>query len=251
MDGLIQKGTHITDSVGLTCVPLPLRTNTYQPVGHLELVDLVKDISTQTITGYRLNDEQYALSKEGAEMFGQISFVPIDENISTAGRSMDLAIGVVNSYNKRVRVKFASGAKVLASNTLVLLGDVTYTRKHTPNVLVDVRTAISDALSLAKSAYETAKTDSIAMRYVETTNEQAFALLGVLFGQGVFNTPQLNIALKEWKSPSYISFQERNLWSLYNAASIALKTSSPDKCMEKHIGLHDLFVNFAKHRIAI
>lgn len=252
MSLMIHSGGYFADALELASVPLPIKTKTYQPVGHFELVEIVKDISSQTIHGYALSKERYGLNRKGQEMFGHLTFLPTEApGIATSPRDLDLAIGVVNSYNKRVRVKFASGAKVVVCDNMLFLGDVTYTRKHTPNVIGDVKEAVLKALSRAKEAYEVAKMDATVMQHITISDDQATALLGVLFGRKALDTPQLSKALKNWRKPKYPEFESRSLWSLYNATNAAMANSKPDKIMERHISLHDLFVDFVNHRGAI
>ena len=50
---------------------------------------------------------------------------------------------------------------------------------------------------------------------------------------------QLTQTLREWRNPIHDEFKERNVWSLYNAMTSALKSTPPNKIMEKHIDLHD------------
>ena len=251
MSLMIEKGVRLQNANELLQVSLPNQTKTYQPVGHFELVELVKDLASQNLHGYKLVDESYGLNKKGAEMFGHMSFIPTyitPEIPSNKNSKLNLALGLVNSYNKRVRVKFASGAKVVVCDNMLFLGDITYTRKHTPNVLTDVKAAVKDALAGAENAYRSAIRDAAVFGYMETTDDQAYSLLGQLFGKGVFNTPQLNIALSNWHTPTHPEFAPRTLWSLYNSANTALKSSKPDKVLEKHITLHNLFVNYANHK---
>lgn len=249
---MIMTGTRLTSTVELAQIPLPLHTRTYKPVGHAELVDMVKDIATQTITGYKLIDEAYAIGKNGAEMFGYLIFHPMYPGmLVTKKKDMTLAIGLVNSYNKRVRVKFASGAQITESGGLIFLGTVTYMRKHTPNVITDVTEYITSALTKAADTYETAVADSNAMKYVELNNERAHALLGILFGQQVLNTPQLNLAIKQWNKPTNEMFKPRTLWTLYHIVSTVMKNNAPALAMERHITAHETLVDCAKHRSII
>jgi hypothetical protein len=48
---------------------------------------------------------------------------------------------------------------------------------------------------------------------------------------------------KEWLEPTYPVFEERTLWSFYNACTEALKTAPPALIMEKHVQLHNVFFN--------
>ena len=63
---------------------------------------------------------------------------------------------------------------------------------------------------------------------------------GVLFGRNILTPRQLPVARREWLHPTHDAFKPRTRWSLYNAATAALKTTPPNRIMERHIGLHNL-----------
>ena len=80
--------------------------------------------------------------------------------------------------------------------------------------------------------------DKEIMKEVPINNQRAWETMGVLFGKGIINTPQISIMRKEWKNPSHQDFDDDSLWSLYNAGTEALKTCSPTRMMSSHIKLH-------------
>jgi hypothetical protein len=71
-------------------------------------------------------------------------------------------------------------------------------------------------------------------------NDDAFRLLGLLYGNDVITPRQIPVVKKEWLSPTHEAFGERSAWSFYNACTEALKSSPPNKIMEKHISLHEI-----------
>jgi len=82
--------------------------------------------------------------------------------------------------------------------------------------------------------------DAEEMRGKYLGNDDAFKLLGLLYGNDVISPRQIPVVKKEWLSPSHDDFSSRSVWSFYNACTEALKTAPPNKIMERHIALHNI-----------
>ena len=69
---------------------------------------------------------------------------------------------------------------------------------------------------------------------------QIFVCDNLMFrGEVTYMRKQLQKAKKEWFKPSHEEFDSNTLWSLYNACTESLKTTPPNKILERHISLHD------------
>ena len=77
------------------------------------------------------------------------------------------------------------------------------------------------------------------MKDISVSTDDAYQFLGRMFGYGVLKTRQLTTAVNCWKNPPYAEFQDKNMWSLYNACTEALKSTPPNKIIQQHIKLHD------------
>jgi len=82
--------------------------------------------------------------------------------------------------------------------------------------------------------------DAQVMQGQHLTDNDAYRLLGLLYGQGVITPRQIPVVKKEWLTPSHEEFEDRNVWNFYQAVTEALKSAPPPKVMEKHIALHQL-----------
>lgn len=220
----------------LESVPLPKMTKSYRPVAHRELADRVRTIAEDILDPLKFRNEEYGLAKEGQHMFGIMTFT----NGST---KLGLTIGLGNSYDKTLRVKIAAGARVFVCDNLCFHGGITYTRKHTRNVWEDIEAAVADRILLSEQIFQEIVQDAEEMRRQGISDDDAYRVLGLLFGHGVVNTPQLNASLKGWREPTHREFKGRNRWSLYNAVTAALKTTQPKQVMEKHNELHRLLAS--------
>jgi hypothetical protein len=235
-----QDGQHVSRHE-LAMIPLPKETDSYQPVPHADLVTMVETIGRDILTGYRFDREDYGLARDGRQLFGTHTYrVPGDDH-------MGLTIGFRNSYDKSLSVGLAVGASVFVCDNLAFTGDLTVMRKHTSNVLTDLEDMIIATIYRCRKNYGQIASDAEFMEEQTLADDEAFQMLGLLFGRGVLTPRQLPIVKKEWLKPSYEDFEPRNLWSFYNACTEGLKGSPPAKIMEKHIALHQLITERSYH----
>ena len=149
----------------LSLVPVPEATESYTPVPHDQLADTLVTIGRDILKEYSLESEQYALAREGNQMFGVITF-----------RGEHSELGLSLGFRKSMRI----------------------------------------------------------------SDTGAFQYMGLLYGKGVLMPRQLPVVKKEWLKPSHEDFRPRNLWSLYNGCTEAMKSAPPVLVMEKHVRLHEV-----------
>ena len=78
----------------------------------------------------------------------------------------------------------------------------------------------------------------IYRKEADKLKDQAYEFIGKARGYKLLSANQSNEAYKNWDKPPFEEFEDNNMWSLYNACTEALKTSPPNKIIEKHIALH-------------
>ena len=98
----------------LARIPIPPSTSTHVPIPHAAAVEaLVDTLSHRQIS---VIDEEFAVSKDGMEMFGVLDL--------TAGfEECRFAIGVRNANNKRFRLACTVGLRVFVCHNLAFKGD--------------------------------------------------------------------------------------------------------------------------------
>ena len=209
----------------------PKATTTYAPVSHTDLIDLIRDQSEIKLPDYNFRDENFGLTplngeNSGAKLFGVMTW----ENESSP--EMGLSIGFRNSYDQSLAVGLVAGSKVFVCSNLMFNGDIMVTRKHTGDVLGDIEEMISSTLELAPMKHRDIIADSTLMKEYDMTSDQAFSIFGMAYGRGILRPRQLLRAKNAWEKPPQEDFEDRNLWSVYNAITEALKSSSPRDVME-------------------
>lgn len=219
---------------GLKAVPLPEQTDTYMPVSHTALVDKVVEI-TEASMDVTLQNAGFGLGSNGDHMFGHLRFRNGEQN-----DEMGFCVGLVNSYDKRLRVRMAAGANVFVCDNLAITGEITYTRKHTSGVWDDIEEAIRANLGGAQAVFDQIVMDADRMKSVQVSDDAAFQAMGLLYGRKILGNQMMTVARKQWEEPVYKAFEPRTQWSLYNAVNSALKLARPGDIMEKHRELHRL-----------
>ena len=233
---LLHKGAEPATINDLAAIPLPQETRTYKPVGHDDLANMLSSMASNLLPEFELVNTQFGLARDGAKMFGVHTFKNGD---SAPG----LSIGFRNSYDRSLSVGIAVGASVFVCDNLMLTGDLTVLRKHTSNVHADIDGLALSAIYRSRSAFNQIKQDAEVMKQVPMSDDEAYRMLGLVYGRGIINPRQIPVVKKEWLEPSHDVFEDRNLWSFYNAVTEALKSSPPQSIMERHLAIHKQLMN--------
>ncbi len=228
---LLHQGGQECSLQDLQNIPLPAETRSFKPVGHYDLAVNIAQVASELLREFTLYNSQFGVARDGAQLFGVHTFKNTNEELG-------LSIAFRNSLDKSLSVGMAFGAKVLVCQNLALTGTIVKIRKHTTNVHTDLEEMILTGVYRARTSFISAVDEAAKMKRIEIDDNGAYRALGHLFGHKVLSPRQMPIALKEWDHPSHDEFEPRTLWSLYNAATEALKSSPPQSIMERHIGLH-------------
>jgi|TARA_R100001530_G_scaffold30529_1_gene23984 hypothetical protein len=253
MGMMIHCGGKAVDYLDLLTYEPPKATKSYQPVGHYDLVTMACKIANDMLKDYRFDHAKYAVAKEGNRMFGMLTYrsndidpheVPTTNNskYKDRDRSADLGLNIAirNSYDKSMSVGMVMGATVFVCDNLALTGEIVIMRKHTTNVWEDLKDSMITTIYKSQTNFPKIQEDANRMKNINITDDQAYEYMGLLYGHGLLRPRQLNHAISEWKEPSYTAFQDsKNVWTLYNSITDSLKSTPPDKIMQKHLDLHD------------
>lgn len=217
----------------LTAVPLPRATRTYAPVAHQDLAEGIQKVASDLLVEFSHDSSRYGLARDGNQLFGVHTF----KNAST---ELGLSIAFRNSYDRSMAVGMAFGASVFICDNLALQGNIVVLRKHTSLIGEDLEELIVTNVYRSRMAFKQVVADANGMKEVTVNDDEAYATLGRLFGHRILKPRQLRVAYGQWHRPRHKEFQPRTLWSLYNAATEALKSSPPAAVLERHTQLHAL-----------
>ena len=233
---LLHKGAEPATIEQLAMIPLPQETRSYKPVAHHDLANMLRSMASNLLPEFELVNTQFGLARDGAKMFGLHTFKNGDS-------ALGLSIGFRNSYDRSLSVGIAVGASVFVCDNLMLTGDLTVLRKHTSNVLTDIDGLALSAIYRSRSAFNQIKQDAEVMKQIPMSDDEAYRMLGLVYGKGIINPRMIPVVKKEWLEPSHDAFQARNLWSFYNAVTESLKSSPPQSILERHLAIHKQLMN--------
>jgi len=228
------QGSHYVEYNQLALISVPESTDTYMPVKHKELADRLKTIGQNILKGFKFSGEEYVLARYGKHMFGLHNY----SNSWTSKLGLNLSIGFRNSYDKMIAVSVLVGGNVVVCGNLIFLGDIEIIRKHTIHVWDDITQLAQSMIMRHESRFDKIVADIEKMREIKLTNLQAFETLGVLYSRNCLSPRQLTKARNLWLKPEHKEFEPRNLWSLYNNCTEALKTTPAQKRINRHSKLH-------------
>lgn len=233
---LLHRGAQAVDLEQLAEVPLPEETRSYKPVAHHDLVNMLSSMAANLLPEFTLESTQLGLARDGQKMFGVHTFKNGDS-------ALGLSIGFRNSYDRSLSVGIALGAQVFCCDNLCLHGELKILRKHTSNVHADIDGLALSAIYRSRSAFNQIKEDAELMKQIPMSDDEAYRMLGLVYGRGIITPRQIPVVKKEWLEPTHDAFEDRNLWSFYNAVTESLKSSPPQSIMERHLAIHKQLMN--------
>jgi len=218
----------------VAAVPVPKATESWRPVPYVDVVERVEH-QIPKVLGREVVDRQLGLGRGGQHFFG-LWEVEADD------REMGWSIAVRQSYDKSLALGVASGANVFVCDNLIFDGDaVRVVRKNTKHVWGDFRELLDGALWAAEDEFEQTRSMRETMKRRRIRTRRGYEILGRAVGEGVLRLQQASIAYREWDTPSHRAFRPRNLWSLYNDCTEALKKGQAGDTIDRHTTLTDFF----------
>ena len=189
--------------------------------------------------------EAYAISKNGNKMFGVVSYA---SKSTSDNDPLRLSIGIRNSHDSSMSCGVALGTSVTVCDNLMFRGDITVMRKHTgKNMHEDLMDQVVTAIYKSQHQYSQLCFDAARMVEIALDQRASYEYLGILTGEGILSPTQSTKAFQELDNPSHPEFEAETLWSSYNAATEALKSSPPQSMVRDHSRLHalteDLYLN--------
>ena len=218
----VHAGAKRADLNEISNILCPPETDTYQPVPHLTVIEMVKkDLSSQ---GFNVAGEEYAVSQEtkgvryGSRMFGIIKLVH--------NTMFNIAVGIRNSHDKTLSLGLTVGSSIFVCDNLAFIGDFMKFRKHTSFILQDLPELLAELTGSIPALIEYQDTVFNDLRAVELTKPLANDFVVRAAQEGVITSDKILKVLKEFYEPKHPEFSEPTLWSMTNAFTEVLKGSN-------------------------
>ncbi|MDZ7757221.1 DUF932 domain-containing protein [Rhodohalobacter sp.] len=242
---LTQCGSERCSLEQLLVVPEPEKTATYTPLNHYDFAVNVKTVASNLLRDFTFAKQAYAISSKGNRMFGVLSY---SSKSTSDDDPLRLSIGIRNSHDTSMSCGVAVGSSIVVCDNLMFRGDITVMRKHTgKNMHEDLMDQVVTAIYKSQHQYSQLCFDAARMMEIALDKRASYEYLGILTGEGILSPTQSTKAFKELETPSHPEFEKMNLWSAYNHATEALKSSPPQSMVRNHSRLHalteDLYLN--------
>ena len=231
---MLHRGGWEATKTDIACVPVPEPTDSYHPVPYSRFVEEM-ELHVPRF-GLTIQSEQFALAREGSQMFGVLTCT----NGHDAG-DYALAIGLRNSYDRSLSVGLVAGTRVFCCDNLAFSGEVAMARKHTANVFRDLPDLIYRMLSQMTVLKSRTDEEIASMKALPLTPERAHHFMVEAIQAGVTPASRLPKVIEAWESPTHEEFEPRMAWSLFNSFTEVLKAGPPRLQMEGSLLLTSLF----------
>ena len=126
---MLHKGAQEVGYDVLRTLDLPEATRSHVPIGHHEVVDMVR--YSLGFYGHEVTDEAHSVTPDGARYFGLLTLK------SAYGDYTD-TVGLRNSHDKTFPIGIAFGSRVFVCDNLAFVGDHVVRRKHTAKAKRDL-----------------------------------------------------------------------------------------------------------------
>ena len=233
---ILHCGANRVDFDEVTSIRTPRATTTWTPIPHRDLIATVEN----TLKTHHLNigARAHSLSHEGARYFGLMEI--------RANESSDdycWVLGLRNSHDKTFPAGIVAGASVFVCDNLSFSGEVKFARKHTRYIVRDLPQLVSRSIGLLLSKWHDQDKRINAYKDNSIQDQEAHDLVIRACDAGVCSNRYIPAVLREWREPRHDVFEERNVWSLFNAFTEALKEGNLAELPKRTEALHGLLDN--------
>lgn len=230
---ILHCGAHTADMEEVMSVRTPPPTDSWCPIPHDQLIETVH--RTLATTNLRIGKQAHSLSHEGQRYFGLMEI-----KSRRANEDYCWVLGLRNSHDKTFPAGIVAGAQVFVCDNLSFSGEVKFARKHTRFIVRDLPMITERAIGTLMSKWHDQDKRIAAYKEAEITDTLAHDLVIRATDVGVCSNRLIPSVLHEWREPRYSAFEERNVWSLFNAFTESLKDGSLAELPKRTEALHGL-----------
>ncbi|WP_232289496.1 DUF932 domain-containing protein [Verrucomicrobium spinosum] len=230
---ILHCGAHKATLDEVQDVRTPRSTSSWCPIPHNRLIDTVQ--KTLASTNLRIGTQAHSLSHEGHRYFGLMEILgPKNDD------DYCWVLGLRNSHDKTFPAGIVAGASVFVCDNLSFSGEVKFARKHTRFIVRDLPGITERAIGQLMAKWHDQDKRIGAYKEADIEDTTAHDLIIRATDVGVCSNRLIPSVLKEWREPRYPVFEDRSVWSLFNAFTEALKDGSLAELPRRTEALHGL-----------
>lgn len=227
-------GAYAVDIQQVSAVQTPAPTISWQPIPHDQLIRQVE--TTLEATNLRIGTTAHSLTRDGMRYFGLME-------VHTERADSDdycWVLGLRNSHDKTFPAGIVAGASVFVCDNLSFSGEVKFARKHTRFINRDLPQLVERAVGRLMEKWHDQGQRIAAYRQSEIDERAVHDLIIRATDVGVCSNKLIPTVLREWRKPRHQQFETRNVWSLFNSFTEALKKGSLAELPKRTEALHGL-----------
>jgi len=185
--------------------------------------------------GFTIEGEDYAITKDEQRLFGLLNISrPVVPDAPSYGvpalykPKWNLLVGLRGSHDQSVSRALAIGSQVMVCSNLCFHGSLgNWKSKQTTNIAHRVPEMVADAVAGLGTAGQRLTVDFDQFNAQQISRDTGDDVLLDIFRAGGFSASQLGRAIADWDECSVEEHTAngRNLWWLFNSATLALKPS--------------------------
>ena len=233
---VLHCGASAVPRVEVARVSTPRPTETWQPIPHVTLIETVEDALRST--GLKIGNQVHSLTQDGARYFGLAEIHNKHDEDDYA-----MVVGIRNSHDKSFPVGLTAGAQVFVCDNLSFSGEVRLSRKHTSRLLTDLPILVSSGVGRLYELWGHQSQRIAAYKQAKVRDRVVHDLVVRACDLGAITNRMLPAVLKEYREPRYPEFQDRTIWSVFNAVTEVLKHGNLHELPNRTAALHSLMDN--------
>lgn len=211
---VLHRGAREVPRETLASIITPPPSKRWVPIGH-DRVILTVTATLETI-GFRVDRERYALSGDDARLFGTL-----DISVEVAP-DVTLAVGVRNSIDQTFPLGFCAGHRVFVCDNLAFSAELMVRRKHTRFGHDRFRDDITQCVAKLEEFRLAEQGRITRMRETTIGDVEAESFMLRAYEHRLVSHRQLPGLIEAWREPAHEAFEERTLWSLFNAFTLVM-----------------------------
>ena len=233
---ILHCGASRVERDALEVIPTPSATESWQPIGHFELLGQVE--SALQSRNLSIVSEAHGVTREGNRYFGLLQI-----SSETLGDQKDYGycVGIRNSHDRRFPVSLAIGASVFICDNLSFSSEITCFRRHTTHVRRDLPGLVTRAVAQLNDRWGNQDKRFEAYKAQELTSKEAHDLLIRSLDCRAITAAQVPHILREWRYPKHEEFAvNHTVWRFLNAVTEVAKDSGLWNLAPRTTALHGL-----------
>lgn len=218
----------------LAYIPTPQPTNTWRPVAHQQVVDVVNE--ALDMRGFKIQSERFELTAGGNKMFASYQ-------LDQQKNGHCLQIGFRNSLDKTFAVGITAGLYTLVCSNLVFAGDYKDFRKHTKNLDQDELVMMAfRAVKTLGTTHEDMLDQMDRMHATPLPKDDFKQLTFDAMNRGVLPPSQFGQFLKSWDTEAHRDGE--TLYSFHGAITNTLSFGSLSNIHRRSRPLQNLISDY-------